>query len=80
MPFKDLSTTRGKKAKERLSLVVCANATGTHKVPCAIIGKPKSPAYAADSDNGLSNILVRLKHGWMSTHAGNGSIKFFTLK
>ena len=31
MPFEDLSTIRGKKkAKERLSLVVCANATGTH--------------------------------------------------
>ena len=45
MPFEDLSTTRGKKkAKERLSLVVCANATGTHKVPCTMIGKPKSPA------------------------------------
>ena len=45
MPFEDLSTTRGKKkAKERLSPVVCANATGTHKVPCTMIGKPKSPA------------------------------------
>ena len=33
MPFKDLSTTREKKkAKERLSLVVCANATGTRKI------------------------------------------------
>ena len=43
--FEDLSTTRGKKkAKERLSLVVCANATGTHKVPRTMIGKPKSPA------------------------------------
>ena len=45
MPFEDLSTTREKKkAKERLSLVVCVNATGTHKVPCTKIGKPKSPA------------------------------------
>ena len=32
MPFEDLSTTRGKKkAEERLSLVVCANATGSTK-------------------------------------------------
>ena len=45
MPLKDLSTTRGKKkAKKRVSLVVCANATGTHKVPCTMIGKSKSPA------------------------------------
>ena len=45
MPFKDVGSTRGnKKAKERLSLVVCANATGTHKIPCTPIGKSKLPA------------------------------------
>ena len=45
MPFEDVGSTRGKKrAKERVSLVVCANATGTHKIPCTLIGKPKFPA------------------------------------
>ena len=45
MPLEDVTSTRGKKkAKDRVSLVVCANATGTHKVPCTLIGKPKSPA------------------------------------
>ena len=44
MPFEDASSTRKKKAKERVSLVVCANATGTHKIPCTLIGKLKSPA------------------------------------
>ncbi|CAK8685111.1 unnamed protein product [Clavelina lepadiformis] len=45
MLFEDLSCIRGKKkAKDRVSLVVCANATGTHNVPCTLIGKPKSPA------------------------------------
>ena len=44
MPFEDVSSTRGKKkAKERVSLVVCANATGTHKIPCILIGKAKLP-------------------------------------
>ena len=33
-----------KKAKERVSLAVCANTTGTHKIPCTLIGKPKFPA------------------------------------
>ena len=45
MPDEDISTTRGKKkAKDRVSLIVCANASGTHKIPCALIGKPKQPA------------------------------------
>ena len=45
MPFEDVSSTRRKKkAKERVSLVICANATGTHETPCTLIGKPKSPA------------------------------------
>ena len=44
IPFEDVSSTRGKKkAKERVSLVVCANATGTHKIPCTLIGKAKFP-------------------------------------
>ena len=45
MPHEDVSSTRGKKkAKERVSLVVCANATGTHKITCTMIGKYKEPA------------------------------------
>ena len=45
MAFEDVNSTLGKKkAKERVSLVVCANATGTHKIPCTLIGKPTSPA------------------------------------
>ena len=45
MSFKDVSSTRGKKKfKEQLTLLVCANATGTHKIPCTLIGKPKFPA------------------------------------
>jgi hypothetical protein len=49
MPEEDLSTTRGKKkSKDRLSLIVCANATGSHKIPCTLIGKPKEPACIKD--------------------------------
>ena len=45
MPQENVSTVRGtKKAKEWLSLVACANATGTHKIPCTLIGKPKTLA------------------------------------
>jgi hypothetical protein len=49
MPNEDISSTRGKKkAKDRVSLIVCANATGTHKIPCSLIGKPKTPACIRD--------------------------------
>ena len=45
MPHEDVSTVRGKKKiKDHVSLVVCANATGSHKISCALIGKAKSPA------------------------------------
>jgi hypothetical protein len=49
MPNEDISSTRGKKkAKDRVSLIVCANASGTHKIPCVMIGKPKEPACIKD--------------------------------
>jgi hypothetical protein len=42
MSNKDISSTRGKKkAKDRVSLIVCTNASGTHKIPCVMIRKPK---------------------------------------
>jgi hypothetical protein len=45
MPDEDISTTRGKKkSKDRVSLIVCTNTVGSHKIPCALIGKPKAPA------------------------------------
>jgi hypothetical protein len=49
MPDEDISTTKGKKkSKDRVSLIVCANAVGSHKIPCALIGKPKAPACIKD--------------------------------
>jgi hypothetical protein len=49
MPDEDISTTRGKKkSKDRVFFIMCANAVGTHKIPCALIGKPKAPAYIKD--------------------------------
>jgi len=49
MPNEDISSTRGKKkVKDRVSLIVYANASGTHKIPCVMIGKPKEPACIKD--------------------------------
>jgi len=40
MPHEDVSMVRGtKKVKDSVLLVVCANATGSHKISCALIGK-----------------------------------------
>jgi len=33
-----------KKLRDRVSIVVCANATGSHKISCILIGKSKTPA------------------------------------
>jgi len=50
MPDGDISTTKGKnKSKDWVSLIVCTNAVGTHKIPCALIGKPKAPACINDA-------------------------------
>jgi len=49
MPNEDISSIRGKKkAKDRVSLIVCGNTSGTHKIPCVMIGKPKEPACIKD--------------------------------
>jgi hypothetical protein len=49
MPDEDISTTRRKKkSKGRVSLIVCTNAMGTHKIPCALINKLKAPACIKD--------------------------------
>jgi len=49
MSNEDISSTRGKKkAKDRVSLIVCANTSGTHKIPCVMIGKPKEPTCIKD--------------------------------
>ena len=45
LPSEDPTTIRGKKKLlDRVTLVVCCNATGTEKVPITMIGKAKEPA------------------------------------
>ena len=76
MPNEDISTSRGKekKSKDRVSLIVCANAVGTHKKPCA---KRKKHLPVARTANGMFHISVKLKLGWMWKRAGSGSTKCF---
>ena len=70
LPAEDLSTTRGKKkVKERVSLVVCVNACGTHKIPCSMIGKPKNPACIAQSSWPIP--YFDQKRAWMDVSVCN---------
>jgi hypothetical protein len=49
MPDEDISTTRGKKkSKDQVSLIMCANVVGIHKILCALISKSKTPACIKD--------------------------------
>jgi hypothetical protein len=49
MPNKDILSTRSKKkTKDCVSMIVCANACRTHKIPCVMIGKTKEPACIKD--------------------------------
>ncbi|CAG9584542.1 unnamed protein product [Danaus chrysippus] len=54
-----------KSSKERVTLLACANATGTHKIPLLLIGKSKNPRC-------LKNVRVPLiyknqKSAWMNS-------------
>ena len=35
--------TKAQKAKDRVTLITCTNATGTHKIPLAMIAKATKP-------------------------------------
>jgi len=49
MPNEDISSTKGKKkTKDSVSLIVCTNASRTHKIPYVMIGKPKEPTCIKD--------------------------------
>ena len=43
LEFKNVDCHGGKKNKERLTAMVCANMSGTDKLPLLIIGKPSNP-------------------------------------
>ena len=48
LPSEDPSTIRGrKKSFERVTLVVCCNATGTERIPITMIGQAKEPTCIA---------------------------------
>ena len=64
MPDKDVKTVRGKKKIiDRVSVVVCANATGEHKIPISLIGNPKKTACVMNRK--WPTIYMQQKRAWM---------------
>ena len=64
MPDENISTVRGKKKlKDRVTLVVCANATGSHKLPMTIIAKPQTPACIRGREWPV--VYFNQKRAWM---------------
>lgn len=64
LPDEDISSLRGKKkSKERVTLAVCSNATGSHKLPLTMLAKPKNPACLRNSQWPL--VYYNQKRGWM---------------
>ncbi|GFS06289.1 tigger transposable element-derived protein 4 [Elysia marginata] len=63
---KSTELTRGKKAMERITLLLCANMTGEEKLPVFVIGKSKPPrSFPKD----LSKLPVRYRNSanaWMT--------------
>jgi hypothetical protein len=43
--FKDVKCHGGKQSKDRLTVHVCANMSGTDKLPMFVIGKSKNPRF-----------------------------------
>ena len=60
-----------KESKKRVTLMNCANATGTHKLPLLLIGKSQRPRCLKNVTK-LPLIYKNQKHAWM-----NGNVHFF---
>ena len=57
-------------SKDRLSLMLCTNMTGTDKLPPLLIGKAAKPATLKRKGIGLSQLKVDYYHnsnGWMTS-------------
>ena len=66
MPTEDVKTVRGQKTKkDRVTLAVCCNANGTHKIPLQIIGKPARPACIVGREWPVP--YSNQKNAWMDT-------------
>jgi len=72
VPSEDLRTARGSKAmksKDRVTLNLCYNATGTHKVPVTMIGKAAQPMCFQGESNASPLPHLSQKSAWTDASA-----------
>lgn len=62
----ELRGTKKMKCKDRVTALLCANATGTSKVPISIIGASKNPRALKNSPNSFN--YMHSKKAWLNTH------------
>ncbi|XP_052260449.1 tigger transposable element-derived protein 4-like [Dreissena polymorpha] len=67
LEFKSIACHGGKASKERLSVMVCANMSGTEKLPLLIIGKSLKPRCFR-SIHHLPTTYRANKKAWMTSH------------
>lgn len=65
--FKGEKLSGGKKAMERITVLVCANMTGTEKLPLFIIGKSKHPRCFPRHPKDLPVRYSSNKNAWMTS-------------
>lgn len=66
LPSEKSDEVRGKKVpKDRVTIICCANATGTHKIPLTMIAKPKQPACIRGHDWPIN--YVNQGNAWQDT-------------
>lgn len=56
-----------KPVKQRVTVLVCANATGTHKIPLLVIGTAKNPRCFKNNRQNLPVHYEAQKKGWMNS-------------
>ena len=61
----DVASTRGtKESKDRVTLTICANATGSHKLPLMMIGSAKEPACLRTANWPSGFDYINQKKSW----------------
>lgn len=72
-----------KKDKERISIVICANESGTDRIPLTIIGHYKNPHCFKDHGNNMERYGIKWRvytKAWMTTTIFQERLKAFDLK
>jgi len=78
VPRKDRRRARGTKAMrhmDRVTLVLCTNATGIHKLPVAMIGEAAKPlCFRGDGNDVRSPTSTKEGRGWTNSSTLGGGI------